>query len=453
MIARSACGPSIATRWLAIALLTATSVGAAPSAQAAPFSIEEIKLGKGRARLVVAERASERASLKVSFRVGSFDDGTDAGLTRLAQRALLLANARFDHVAFERALREGAGSLEVLTSAHEASFVLHAPSATFDALAKQLIDGLLKPRPIPERFPVAVRATLQDELVPGDPRAWLHQVLTMVMPSPGYQTPPHGERSTLLGITPRDLTERLKTAFTPANATVTAAGAFSLSKLKKTLRRYRGGKLRDRLAPIRASNGEVMMPAFFETHVIGFPVTLREPSDAATLAIARERIASSLFFELRREGLTYSSGARVYQNMRGTWLQAWVTANPHRHHEAQLKMTEVFDHLLSSEQIGISFEQARAQAASSMRRNDREPSHLIHVIADDPVLHSRSVLEQIDVTTEADFGRWAKRSLAPDDRFHVHFSIDAKRQALIDKARARWESRYQRRRTRTRRRR
>lgn len=452
MIARSAGGPSIAVSWLAAALLLPTSLGAAPSAGApAPFAIEEIKLGKGRARLVVAERASERASLKVSFRVGSFDDGNDAGLTRLAQRSLLLANDRFDHVAFERALREGAGSLEVLTSAHEASFVLHAPSQTFDALAKQLIDGLLKPKPVPERFPVAVRATLQDELVAGDPRAWLHQVLTMVMPSPGYQTPPHGERSALLGITPGDLKARLKAAFTPANATVTAAGAFSLSKLRKTLRRHKGGKLRERLGPIRASNGEVMMPAFFETHVIGFPVALREPSDAALLAIAKERIASSLFFELRREGLTYSSGAFVYQNMRGTWLQAWVTANPHRHHEAQLKMTEVFDHLLSSEQIGISFEQARAQAASRLRRNDREPTHLIHLIAGDPLLHSRLVLEQIDATTEADFGRWAKRSLAPDDRFHVHFSIDAKRQALIDKAQARWESRYQRRRTRRRR--
>ena len=76
-----------------------------------PFRYLEEPAAAGRPRVLLAPRRDPEATMVVTYAVGSVDDGSTSGITRLAQRAVLEANRRANHEALVTALHRAGASL------------------------------------------------------------------------------------------------------------------------------------------------------------------------------------------------------------------------------------------------------------------------------------------------------------------------------------------------------
>jgi len=345
---------------------------AASTAAAAPGEVETIELPSG-PRVLFARRPGRLATLVVRFDTGSVDDGSQAGLTRLAQHALISANGSLDPLKFGLAVLSAAGSLRMETGLRTCSFVLTADRRDFGELAPKLVAALLSPRLDRGRFPDAQKRALHDGLEPGGGGGLLELIVSTAVKDNRYKNQPFGDPDQIELMTPESVEELLKGRLSAANATIVAAGSFDRDALFLQLRKLRVGGKRTPLEPpplelpVRAS---WRYPT--ELHVVAWPVRLTAPRDAAAARLLSELVDRTLWERFREAGAAYGYQVEV---ARSPWLDLFVAALPVRNPSG----VDLAGHMLAAvRQVrdgtfdAARFERARAFALGKFEREDED---------------------------------------------------------------------------------
>jgi predicted Zn-dependent peptidase len=306
-----------ATAVAALALLAA-------DAAAAPFEVESLEVPGG-ARLLLARRSGRRATLVVQFARGSVDDGNRSGATRLAQHALLAANARLDYARLVLAVHASAGSLALQTDPLASAIVLEADRRDFDAIAPKLLAALLSPRLDRERFHTAIARALHDAREPGRSGGLLELVAATASSDTRFANEPCGDRDQI-ELFQADEVERLfADSLSPANATVVVAGAFDRDGIVREVRRHVRGTRTPLSPPSYSLPVRSRGTAANELHVLAWPLRLESPKDSAVarvLAVLAERV---LWERFRDAGASYSFDVGAF---RSPGIDLFVAAVP-----------------------------------------------------------------------------------------------------------------------------
>jgi predicted Zn-dependent peptidase len=230
----------------------------------------------GRPRVIVAPRDSDLAALAVVFDVGSADDGSLPGLTRLSQRAVLESSARTSYEDLVVRLFRADATLAMETGLREARFTLTAPREDFERLAGSLLATLLAPRLDPDKFHAAVERTRNDQREPSRPDGMFLLLTSFVGNDPRYAGDPFGDPGVIEMISFQRVRAHVARWLTPGNATVVFAGGVEPALPSRLLRLYHGGTRHppERLridGPITSSIGWSS-----EVHLMGFQYRIGE---------------------------------------------------------------------------------------------------------------------------------------------------------------------------------
>lgn len=358
----------------------ALTLASALPARAALGPAEVVPTGPGRPRLLLAPRAGEVAALRVTFAVGSVDDGTSPGLTRLSQYALLEANQRIAPAELAREVWAADGRLEVATGQRTCAFTLVASRRDFSRLVHQILPALLAPRLDPSRLPAATeRAVLDvaggsDDLVP---------VLTaLAARDRAYRThPPHGVRRVLESIDLADVAAHVQGHLTPANAEVVVTGAFDRAEVIRLVRSFRGG------VPTPGEPVALELPfrdrrrAQREVHLLAWPLPLATARDAAAARVLAALLEAELWRQVREAGFAYSFDVQL---VRSSWLDALVVALP-AHSAGQGDLGSMVRDLVERVRAGKlddeALPRARTTALAALETVDGSPSALAAALA------------------------------------------------------------------------
>jgi predicted Zn-dependent peptidase len=351
----------------------------------------------------------------VSFDTGSIDDRLTSGITRATQHALVQANLAEDCLAFHRAVFAAGGSLTLLTEVREASFVLTAPRADFEGLAKQLLKLLLAPKLDKKGFERAIRLTLNDEMESGglgDLFSFIASSVIMVEGGEGggdYNTPPYGEPETVRGLSFKDVVRQAGERFTPANATVVVAGGFKPEFVPPLLARATGGK------PRRASSRpdiEAFLPMRFdrwsprELHLRAQVVTLTSPRRVAAARVLPMVLNDAAFSTLRPKGLTYTPMATTVVR---PWLDFSLLVVPVANTEdvaVEPMLDDLVTGLAEGKLADADYESHRAFALAEALRVDRDSASLAQALATGAgrvAWHTPEVVASLRAMTKEDF--------------------------------------------------
>jgi predicted Zn-dependent peptidase len=290
-----------ALAWLASALLLAAATPAG-----AAFETEVFSEGSDRPKLMLARRPGEQATISITFSSGSFDDGGRSGLTRLTQRALLESNGRLDWERFVTELYAAGASLSIDTGLRQSGFTLTAHRKDFARLSRTLVEAVLAPRLLPDRLPRALARTLHDGSDPSHGSGLIALLTAVAAEDPRFRNEPYGDREQIEFFTDGDVSDHLAGPFAPARATIVVTGRFDRDEMLRLLRRFHGGV---GVAPVKAA---LSLPAISqfrsagELVVLGFPIRLSSPQDAAAARVVAGLARQELWRTFRRQGVAYS---------------------------------------------------------------------------------------------------------------------------------------------------
>lgn len=341
----------------------------AGAASASPFELERFEVPGG-PRVVFARRSGRLATLVVRFDVGSVDDGGSAGLTRLAQHALLSANAALDYPSFGLAVLSSAGTLRLETGLRSCAFSLTADRRDFEVLAPKLLSALLAPRLDRARLPTAVARALHDGREPGSGGGLLELVVSTAINDLRYKNHPYGDPDQIELASASDVERLLQGPMSPANATVVVAGSFDRDAMLLRTRKLKGG----RRMPVEPPPLDLPVRAAWrypsEMHVLAWPVRIGAPRDAAAARLLIELVDRALWDRFREAGAAYTFGVEL---TRAPWLDLFVAALPIR----DLAGVDQADQMLASIRKirdgafdEARFERARTLALGRMERED-----------------------------------------------------------------------------------
>lgn len=363
-----------------MSVLLALSLAATPAA--APFSFQVVDLSRSHARVLLAPRGGDQATLLVRFHAGSVDDGTSCGLTRLAQHVALEANRR---VRYEDLLREvfGAGAtLTLATRLRDSSFVLTAPRQDFPRLAGLLLEMLRAPDIDDRLWPAAVERALADEKVPGGGSDLAAFVARKVVDDVRYHNEPFGERADLETVSPSDVLRHLRGPMAPANSTVVVAGAFDARRLRAMLRAHSGGSRARWERPRVDTPFSLQVPARQTLYLIAYRTALDEARRAAATRILAELLEERLLGRFRAAGLGYAAGVLPLSN---GWLDQLLILLPTGEAPSQdmsLVLEEQIARVRRGDFTDEEVERSRGSTLGALARIERDSRALAQTLAD-----------------------------------------------------------------------
>jgi len=410
-------------RSLGVALAVFTlALPAVAAAQPHVFKTERVKKGP---RVVLAPRpGTGTAVLAVVFPVGAVDDAGKPGFTRLVQRALLDANERLPEAELQQALYSADASLDMVTELRRSYFLLSAPSAEFDKLSARLLGGLLDPE-----LDGALLSRARDRALHADARRGGSQLERLLAPSLvddwRYQNDPLGDRSSLDSISNEDLQKHLEKYFDASNATLVFSGDFEPKKVKKAVRRFKGGgrpspslPAPNLLAPL-----EVNVTSRLEIRLLGYVASVQSAKDQAALnllaAIAQDRMGHAL----RAEGLGYAFSVIP---ARFGWVDTLAFFLP-----SEGKVPKDVGPLLKAQGSGLkspelikeSFERNRAFLVKEADARDLSPEPLARAIIEGGTAWTPADVRTALLEMKAeDVIAYAERSLVDSQSYYVIFS-------------------------------
>jgi len=370
----------------------------APDATSVPFApaqpeVEEVATAAGQPRLVLARRAGRQAALVVSFAAGSLDDGNLVGLTRVAQHALLAANARLDLGRLAIDLHAAGATLDLRTTQRDASFVLVADRRDFGALSARLVEALLAPRLAPERMPAAVARARLDGAEEPD---LLQLVAMLAAEDTRYINPVVGRRTDIEAVTAEDVAEHLAGPLSPAAATVVAAGSFDRDELVRLVRRFKGGRTPAASRPQLAMPFAARRKSARELNLVAHPLTIASPRDAAAARLTARLLDDVLWKRFRGVGVGYSHSAGAY---RTRWMDMLVVAVPARDASSDLgaalraAVHDVRDGTFSDADLL----RARRAVRGELRAVDGDPAALAETLATaGPIWHGKRIAAEVE---------------------------------------------------------
>jgi predicted Zn-dependent peptidase len=383
----------------ATAAAPATASPSVPTFAPAAAEVEELRLGPDQPRLLLARRAGARAALVVSFAAGSVDDGSVVGLTRVAQHALLAANARLDLERLALDVHATGAALQLLTGPRDASFLLAADRRDFGPLAARLLEGLLEPRFVPARLGRATARALLD--APGEPD--LLQVVTMLAAEDTrYGNPAVGQRNEIEAIDADQVARHLAGPLSPAAATIVVAGSFDRDELIRQVRRFRGGRSAAPATPRLAVPFSARRPAARELNLLAYPLSIQGARQAAAARIAARLLDGVLWRRFRGAGVGYSFAAQAY---RTRWLDLLAIALPAHDSSSDLgaALREVVREVRRGEFGDADLERARAAVRGELRRVDADPVALARELgASGALWHSAAVAREVEALRRED---------------------------------------------------
>jgi predicted Zn-dependent peptidase len=363
-----------------IAAVLALSLAAAP---AAPFSSSEWRPSARGPRVVLAPRAGTEAALLVRFDTGSADDGTAPGLTRLVQNAMTLGARGLGYAQVLDALYAAGAEVQVTTGVRDASFLLVAHRDDFPALSRMLLEQVFAPQVDRRRLEEARDRTYLDEREASG-RGLVEMIADKVIDAEGYGNPPHGTHEGIESIVLQDVRSQLEGPFSPANATVVAAGAFDPAALRKALARVSGPAPRRRARPEVSAPFSLQLPAEREVYLVAYKVAFDEEGRAAAARVAAALIEERLSRFLRSRGLGYS---QIVEPVRSGWLDLLLVGLP-AHDPSAVALGGYVEDRISDVRDGryedAELERARAAVLAGLERTDRDPAALVEALAGPP---------------------------------------------------------------------
>lgn len=383
-------------------------------------AIEELPARPGEPRVLLTHREGGTAALVIRFACGAVDDDL-AGQTRLAQHALLAANARLDLAQFTDDLHAAAATLHMTTGARDATFVLTADRRDFPLLARRLATALLDPQFLPDRLQQAVdRARLDD---PGEPDL-LQTLATVAGDDVRYGNSAVASVEELDAITVGHVARHLKGRLSPANAVVVVSGSFQRAETVRMLRAFRGGmpsaKRRVRLAvPF-----ETRRASPHEYHVLAFPLSIDGPRQAASARLVGEVLSNALWRRFRRAGLGYSQEASAIRN---DWIEVLVLFVAARDAGVDLEpvLREVVAEILEGKLSEADLERARAAVRAQLLKTDAEPEELALMLASaGPVWQSRELAAELERLDRPALLDTVRRWLDPGSSIYVYLGSE-----------------------------
>lgn len=363
---------------VALAIAVAPGAGRTASPPPALRPVEIVAAGPGRPRILLAPRPGEVAALRVTFTVGSMDDGSSPGLTRLAQYALLEANRRVASGALAREVWAAAGRLEVVTGHRTCAFTLVASRRDFGPLLRRLLPALFAPQLDAARLPAAVARAALDV---GQDRDLVTVLAGLGAEARDWRAhPPHGRRPVLESIEAEDVEAHLARGFTPARAEVVVAGAFDRSEVLALLRPYRGGTPAP-LPRLTLEPGYHQREAARETHLLAYSLRLPGAREAAAARVLAALLDGALWREMREAGFAYSFDVEV---VRSPWLDALTVVVPGQAGDGR-SLGDTLDAILERIATGgftdDQLQQARETALAELAATDAAPERLAEALA------------------------------------------------------------------------
>ncbi len=403
-------------------LIAGALICALPAAAAAEFEIERFKDSAAHPAIVLARRPGDEATLRISFLTGAVDDGDSSGLTRLAQNAILEANARGDADHLATALFAAHATLSVETGLRDCAFTLTAGKQDFERLATRVAEIVLAPRIRPNRFPRALERTLADVREPGRGGGFIHLLASTVVADYRYQNRPYGDPGQLKSIRQAQVEAHLAGPMSSANATVVVTGAFDRDVLLRTLRRFRGGVRRDVPRPVIQVPIRSRYSSEHEVHFLAYPLSLGSPRASAATRILAAFLEDRLLHRLRRLGIGYSVAVVPAHT---PWIDLLLVAIP-AHNPSAIDLSPHLDEATEHVRAGKLGEEAYARARSHveqvLRRVDRSPLDLATELGGGIDWYGPAMVASLRAMKRQEFLEIAGPWLAPSNSIHIVFT-------------------------------
>lgn len=394
---------------------------AAGAAVAAPFEATREHRSARHAHVVLAKRSGVAATMLIEFETGSLDDGDEGPLARLAQLSLL--NSEGALRLEEEVYRKGA----VLASSlgpRRTTFVLTADDRDFSTMSKKLLSVLFDPRLDPDAYARA-RRTIErpasrmsrDALPAIIDRAFSPDVLTRRRPT----------KSSAEGILDERIGQRIRAAFTPANAVVVVTGSFSTPMMRQRLLGLAGGVPRPTRKMRTLPKKELVLPAAREHRLLIYPASFETTEERAAALVARAAVEEMLHTDLRHRGLVYAASVETIET---EWWRGFVVSLP-LHVDASRTVVHTTHQLIESF-VGDLPEDAlarnRARQEALFVDIDRDPERLAtHLVVDattDP-LYTPALAEAIRSLSPEQTREVARRVFVKHSSSAIHLSEGA----------------------------
>ena len=340
---------------------------------------------------MLAPRPGATATVVIHFASGAVDDALP-GATRVAQQALLAANARLDLRGYAADVHAAGATLDVRTGQRDAWFALTTDRRDFPRLARPLLEAVLAPRFLPARMPdVIARAALD---VPARPDAL--QFLTQLdLADARYMNPDVGTPEEVEAIAAQHVVRALAERLSAANATVVFAGAFDRDAVLVWTRALQGGR--------SSPGGRAELPVPFSTrrgaaqelHILAFPLTLRDAADSAAARVAAALLHDELWTSFRRRGVAYSFEVDAIHRRWIDVLVLMLAAN-----DPSVDMGGALGEAVNRLRTGTfgdrELERARAAVQRELSLVDSDPSALaLELARGGPVWHGSGVVHAL----------------------------------------------------------
>ncbi len=303
--------PPAASRAILLFLLVGSSAGAA---HAGPFGFTRSRASAAHPLVLLAPRPTPDATLRIQFGAGSHQDGNLPGLTRLAQHAMIRANAQADFRAFMLDAYAAGASLEIETGMHDSALTLTAPGASFESLAGRLLRMCLAPRIEARDFEHARGRMLEDGLFsnPGG----LASVLTgYVFLASGHDFDPLGDEASIQQISLAQVNRHIAAHLSPANSLVAVAGSFSARRVLALVNQHHGGgRATPQPAPMTFS-GNYRVEGPYEIYMLAYPLELETTEQIAATHILGAMLQERVQRKFRHLGIAYSTDVRPIHHL------------------------------------------------------------------------------------------------------------------------------------------
>ncbi len=254
---------------------------------------------KGAPEVFVLDSPSSRAGVLVSFGVGR---GEPAAVVTQATELLLRANAGLPK-SFATELFAVNGSLTATSSSHGVDVLLLAPKPAFHALAKRLLEAVVRARIDVSR---AQALALHEPPAPSEPSGYEH-LLVNLQTALEHDVRPQVASLPSWASTAR-LSEFMSTYFVPGNARVVLMGDTGKG-FEGALRQTGGERVaRAKVEPVPYLRETVR--SSLSMHLLGLRLPQQlSASEVATARISRLLLGRHLMEHLRSAGVVYSAEA------------------------------------------------------------------------------------------------------------------------------------------------
>lgn len=310
---------------LSIFLFAAMLVASPATASESIFEAQRYRPSKRHPWVVLAPRRGLNATLLIQLRVGSYDDDSNPGLTRVSQFAALAGQPGSVAEKLRREVYQRNATLTVSQGPRTTTFELSAQRLDFERLARLLLKAVFSAAPSSGDIEFARGAAVGGSSQSFD-EAWaVALVATTEVDRLSNSTPV--TTNITEGIIDGLVRKHIAATFVPANAVVVVTGAFDRSAMKRDLAQIRGGRAMTPVDRVELPATETVIHGEREVHLTFFSSEQESTEADATAILLTATLDELLLLDMRQQGLAYGSSCTL---LRVGWLSGLLVVLPLR---------------------------------------------------------------------------------------------------------------------------